>query len=155
MERTSTEFAKVTAQGTTLLASSGDQGAPGDSYPSCNGGVSDLFPSSSPYVTSVGATMIGPPSPSASAAADSGSLNAPVCSSYACASTLMSESVCMYPNALITSGGSFSTYFSQPTWQKSAVAGYFAQNPNVPPSSMFTRTNRGFPDVSANGHNCE
>jgi subtilase family serine protease len=155
VERTSTEFAKVTAQGTTLLASSGDQGAPGDSFPSCNGGVSDLFPSSSPYVTSVGATMIGPPASSSPVTARGGAVNAPVCQSYTCATTPMTESVCMYPNALITSGGSFSTYFAQPEWQKSAVAGYFAQNPAVPPSSMYKRTNRGFPDVAANGHNCE
>lgn len=44
-------------------------------------------------------------------------------------------------------------YTPQPAWQKSAVAGYFAQNPSVPPASMFNKNNRAFPDVAANGHN--
>ncbi len=109
VERTNTEFAKVTAQGVTLLSSSGDQGAPGDGDPNCGAGISDLFPSSSPWVTSVGATMIGPPasSSSSSVAASRKALSAPVCSQYPCATAAMSESVCSYPNALITSGGGF------------------------------------------------
>lgn len=40
-----------------------------------------------------------------------------------------------------------------PSWQTSAVNAYFAQNPKVPPSHMFNRGNRAFPDVAANGHN--
>ncbi len=48
-----------------------------------------------------------------------------------------------------------STYTNQPSWQTSAVNAYFAQSPAVPPSSMFNKAHRAFPDVAANGHNCK
>jgi subtilase family serine protease len=58
VQRCNTEFAKIVGRGITLVSSSGDQGAPGDNHPNC-GGLSDLFPTSSPWVLSVGATMLG------------------------------------------------------------------------------------------------
>ncbi len=125
VERTNTEFAKVTARGITLVAASGDQGAPGDklefffsyasfasnspfrcSHPNC-GGLSDLFPASSPWVVAVGATMLGT-NPNNTRLSTSTPVTAPVChkNSIACArGDVMTEEVCTSSSgALITSG---------------------------------------------------
>jgi subtilase family serine protease len=61
LKRADAEFMKVAMKGVTLLASSGDQGAPGDSNPFCmTNTISTLYPATSPWVTSVGATMLIP-----------------------------------------------------------------------------------------------
>lgn len=65
VRRVNSEFMKLAAKGITLVAASGDQGAPGDSNTQCQGGISNAFPASSPWVTAVGATMlVGSPSDS-------------------------------------------------------------------------------------------
>lgn len=54
--RVNTEFLKITTMGVSLMASSGDQGAPGDSNANCGSTstpLSTIFPGASPYVTSV------------------------------------------------------------------------------------------------------
>lgn len=57
--RTETEFMKISMKGVTLMSSSGDQGAPGDNNVFCQSAVlSDMYPASSLWVTSVGATML-------------------------------------------------------------------------------------------------
>lgn len=58
VRRVNIEFAKLGLKGITLLAASGDLGAPGDGNSECTGGLSTSFPGSSPWVTSVGATML-------------------------------------------------------------------------------------------------
>jgi subtilase family serine protease len=59
VKKVNVEFAKLGLMGITLLAASGDQGAPGDDNTLCTTNqISNLFPSSSPWVTSVGATML-------------------------------------------------------------------------------------------------
>jgi len=158
VDRTNTEFAKVTARGISLLAASGDQGAPGDNFPGCSAGLSDLFPSSSPWVTSVGATMVGNAvgNDEPLNEEEASPVNAPVClkRSVNCAKgDVTSEEVCTYPNALITSGGGFSQYTASPSWQQAAVSKYFNQAVPFPPSSMYNRQGRAFPDVAALGHN--
>ncbi|CAF4562929.1 unnamed protein product, partial [Didymodactylos carnosus] len=50
-----------------------------------------------------------------------------------------------------TSGGGFSSYTSQPLYQKRAVKRYFKLMKCQPPTSMYNRRNRGYPDVSAFG----
>jgi len=150
--RCNTEFAKLTARGITLVSSSGDLGAPGDNHPNC-GGLSDLFPTSSPWVISVGATMLG--TSSGNALSDASPVTAPVCHKpgVTCArGDIMKEQACTYPAALITSGGGFSQYTPQPSWQSSQVQEYL-KKAVLPPSSMFNSKNRAFPDVSALGHN--
>ena len=81
--------------GVTILAASGDDGAPGSS--SCGYDLS--FPASSPYVTAVGATM------------GIESVGAEVVCSTATGS-------------VITSGGGFSNVFSTPAYQRHAVNNY-------------------------------
>ena len=52
-----------------------------------------------------------------------------------------------------TTGGGFSSYAPQPSWQSDAVQEYFTNHQDLlPPSTMFNSTNRGYPDVSAIGH---
>ena len=83
--------------------------------------------SSSPYVTSVGATF-GPES------------GAP---ERACQADL---------GGVITSGGGFSNLNPRPFWQDHAVQSYFMQQPY---SGAFNRDGRGYPDVSLLGFNYE
>ncbi len=60
VERLNAEFMKLGVKGITLLASAGDKGAPGDKDRHCKKGImSTMFPASSPWVTSVGSTMLG------------------------------------------------------------------------------------------------
>lgn len=60
VERLNAEYMKLGAKGITLLASAGDGGAPGVKDKHCKGGVlTTMFPASSPWVTSVGATQLG------------------------------------------------------------------------------------------------
>lgn len=47
-----------------------------------------------------------------------------------------------------TSGGGFSTLFPTPTWQAKVVREYL-RNPNLPSTSLFDKTGRGYPDVAA------
>ena len=55
---------------------------------------------------------------------------------------------------LITSGGGFSTYYSTPSYQTSAVAAYFsaAASAGQSPVAGYKRTGRGFPDLSLAGY---
>lgn len=52
-----------------------------------------------------------------------------------------------------TSGGGFSTIFTQPAWQKDAVDAYFkiVDGTAVAPLAGYARNGRGFPDVSMAG----
>lgn len=176
VSRTNTEFAKVTARGITLLAASGDTGAPGDNHPNC-GGLSDLFPASSPWVLAVGATMLGTAPGNAAWDPQASPVTAPVCHKQgsSCArGDVLTEEVCTYPTALITSGGGFSQYtpvrggrgwgweasshilpflLQRPAYQNAAVSKYLSSGVALPPSSMFNSANRAFPDVAALGHN--
>jgi len=61
--------------------------------------------------------------------------------------------VCTYPEALITSGGGFSTFSPTPSWQKAAVTTYLKSGVPLPPLQYFNSSNRGFPDIAGLGHN--
>jgi len=54
--------------------------------------------------------------------------------------------------ALITGGGGFSSVAPRPTWQDNLVGSYLENN-ELPPSTWFNSANRGYPDISLNGHN--
>ena len=149
--------------GVTITASSGDQGAAGDGDPSCSNNqqpLTSIFPGASPYVLSIGATMLVSSSNIATKsdhfATSDKQPKPPVCSSVNCADvTKMEEVACSYPEAIITTGGGFSNYSPRPSWQNSVVSTYFnfVSPSELPPASTFNSSNRGFPDVSALGHN--
>lgn len=97
--------------------------------PGTYGTFNPAFPSSCPYITSVGATQV-----------------------KANATVTQPESAA---ESVIYSGGGFSNVFSMPDYQASAVASYFASYKPAYNSSLYnsSQTTRGFPDVAANGVN--
>ncbi|KAF8888934.1 peptidase S8/S53 domain-containing protein [Gymnopilus junonius] len=132
------EYGKLGLMGVTVLYSSGDNGVAGNqglclnpdghespSAPTFNPG----FPSSCPFVTSVGATQINPG-----------------------AKVTDPESACQQ---VISSGGGFSNYFSMPRYQEPAVKNYLNKYKPAYPASIWNSTgiSRGYPDISANGAN--
>ncbi len=134
------EYMKLGLQGVTVLYSSGDSGVAGNrgqcidaNTTQYNNGTNGLFnpgfPSTCPYVTSVGATQINPGS-----------------------SVFDPESACQQS---IFSGGGFSNVFALPEYQAAAVNGFLADHPPPYGAERFNNSgrSRGFPDVSANGAN--
>ncbi|EIW82301.1 subtilisin-like protein [Coniophora puteana RWD-64-598 SS2] len=137
-QRQCAEYAKLGMMGVTVLYSSGDYGVAGngDLCLDSNGNqtadgkiFNPSFPSTCPYVTSVGATQVSPGQ-----------------------TVLDRENACQQ---VIYSGGGFSNYFAVPDYQKAVVAGYLENHP--PPYSKTTYnttgTSRAYPDISANGAN--
>jgi tripeptidyl-peptidase-1 len=146
VRRVNVELQKLGLKGISVIASSGDSGAHGRDDPLCE----DLllhpgFPASSPFLTSVGATelvnetyMTEPP---------------PICQDgFACASHGFEQAV-SFNNSAFTSGGGFSFYSPRPAYQEQAVVNYLNTAAELPPYWMFNSENRGFPDISAIGHN--
>lgn len=85
------------------------------------------FPASSPYVTALGATQ-GPESGDPEIACQS------------------------QESGVITTGGGFSTYYAQPSWQTDAVAQYFATLPtDQQPTDGYNPQGRAYPDVALIG----
>ncbi|XP_068717998.1 tripeptidyl-peptidase 1-like [Montipora capricornis] len=114
MNRINIEFQKAGVRGLSFLFASGDNGA------GCKKKrFRPMFPSSSPYVTTVGGTAFNDPF------------------------TVSSE------YGYDISGGGFSFIFPQPTYQHDVVQQYLKSGPNIPPSSYFNASGRAFPDISA------
>eukprot|EP00026_Physarum_polycephalum_P003429 Phypoly_transcript_03440.p1 GENE.Phypoly_transcript_03440~~Phypoly_transcript_03440.p1 ORF type:complete len:705 (+),score=87.98 Phypoly_transcript_03440:71-2185(+) len=89
------------------------------------------YPTSSPYVTSVSATQF-----------------------LWNGNTVQSEvTASIQTGAKITTGGGFSTFQPQPSYQASAVSSYFKSGVTLPPSYGYNTSNRAYPDISFNGHN--
>jgi len=51
------------------------------------------------------------------------------------------------------SGGGFSNYWAQPSYQTTAVNQFFKVAKNLPPASDYNRTGAGFPDVASQAYN--
>ncbi|KAF9807920.1 hypothetical protein IEO21_08015 [Rhodonia placenta] len=137
-QRQCAEYAKLGLMGTTVLYVSGDNGVSGGNFQcldserqSSNNGTifNPSFPSTCPYVTSVGATQINPG-----------------------ASVYEPESAC---EQVIYSGGGFSNVFAMPSYQKTAVEHYLSNYPPPYSSAIYNTsgTSRAYPDISANGAN--
>jgi len=130
MIRFNTETCKLGLRGVTIVVASGDDGVA--NFPARQDasqcGFVPSFPATSPYVLAVGATQ-GP---------EAGNKE------IACTSDA---------GGLITTGGGFSITFSRPSYQSTAVKNYFNIAKNLPNTNDFASTGRGYPDVSALGHN--
>ncbi|CAF1403428.1 unnamed protein product [Adineta steineri] len=157
--RANIEFMKLASRGITVLAASGDDGANSQFADCTNTMFIPVYPASSPFVTAVGATTLvnvqykvlqdQPP-----ICTDRGPL-------YLCVSDGDETAVSVngQPFNLFTSGGGFSNIFSQPSYQKDAVNHYFQNEQHYlnktpeyyPPSSMYNRSGRAYPDVAALG----
>jgi subtilase family serine protease len=138
------EFMKAGLRGITLLFASGDGGV-GTRFAYQNTTFCQKFPShfpsSSPYVTAVGATMWS-------------TLYTPMCNqSLSC--TEVKEITCMEDyGGLITTGGGFSEFFPMPSYQKNVVTSYLNNsNTAFPPSDAFNSAGRAYPDISVAGDN--
>jgi len=128
------EYMKLSMQGTSFFFASGDNGTV--SRAGISGCLSDNrynpdFPSTCPYVTTVGATQV----------AAGNSPFVPEVAVYAVDDI----------GRIFTSGGGFSNVFAQPSYQKAAVTAFLDSATNLPPRSYFNASGRAFPDVSANG----
>lgn len=128
-----TEAMKLGVQGVSIIVSSGDDGVANfqarTNPKKC--GYNPSFPASSPYVTAIGATQ-GPESGTAEIA----------CTSDA--------------GGGITTGGGFSTIFTAPSYQTSAVKAYFnGLTKAQQPATGYVATGRGYPDVAMAGFNYE
>lgn len=114
MNRMNVEFQKAGLRGLSFLFASGDNGA------GCKKAkFRPMYPSSSPYVTTVGGTAFNDPF------------------------TVSGE------YGYDISGGGFSNVFPRPSYQNDVVQNYLKTGPNIPPSSYFNSGGRGFPDVAA------
>ncbi|EGG16022.1 hypothetical protein DFA_09694 [Cavenderia fasciculata] len=105
----------------------------GYQYSPSNGALfSPYYPASSPYITSVGGTIILDPR-----------VNREVVQSVA-------------RNSIITSGGGFSNYQAQPSYQAKAVKKYLTKNcpfKSLPPKYSYNASNRAYPDITLTGNN--
>jgi len=103
------------------------------------------YPGTSLFVTSVGATefvnasynLPNPPS---------------LCTQYSCVSGGV-EGAVSYSLSGYLSGGGFSNVTRRATWQENAIKGYVASGVPLPSPQSYNVGGRGFPDVSAVGHN--
>ena len=129
-DRLNAEFMKAPLRGITILFISGVDGAGGykvrtkGKQASC-GIFRPQFPSSSPYVTSVGATAVQKVK---------GKLTEVVCNSHL--------------GVGITSGGGFSSRYERPLYQAQSVQSYL-KNYGQPPNFNRNTTHRAYPDISA------
>jgi len=131
-KRFSQEAASLGASGVTIVVSSGDDGVAnfGARSDKSQCGFHPSYPATCPYVVAVGATK-GP---------ESG----------------QPEVACQSDNGgIITTGGGFSTTFTQPTYQTTEVNKFLSNSTACPPKNLFVSTGRGYPDVSMAGYNYE
>eukprot|EP01098_Paradermamoeba_levis_P012912 TRINITY_DN575_c0_g2_i3.p1 TRINITY_DN575_c0_g2~~TRINITY_DN575_c0_g2_i3.p1 ORF type:complete len:299 (+),score=99.85 TRINITY_DN575_c0_g2_i3:94-990(+) len=89
------------------------------------------YPTSSPYVTSVGATQF---------VSSGGQIQKEIVAS-------------VRTGAIITTGGGFSAFQPQPSYQKAAVAKFLSSGAKLPPSFSYNVSNRAYPDIALVGHN--
>lgn len=119
MTRICNEYLKAGARGVSLFFSSGDYGVAGRGETDCSAhGLYASFPSTCPWVTSVGGTMVS-----------SGQ-----------------EVAAVFPGDG-HSGGGFSNFFSTPDYQKTAAQDYLASF-NSSKLPKFNAAGRGYPDVA-------
>lgn len=148
--RLNIEFQKAGVRGLTLLFASGDSGIASEYYNTPHDPLAcsishPEFPTSSPYVLSVGATQLS-------------DHNAPICDrrwrgvSVACSEAR--EVVCSARiGGVITSGGGFSRRFERPAYQDKAVHHYIHKSGASFPESknFYNEKGRGYPDVAVYG----
>jgi tripeptidyl-peptidase-1 len=124
--RVCNDMAQLGARGVSLLFASGDDGVGFSGYCTTNDGTNRSsflpeFPSSCPFITSVGATMNFTP-----------------------------EVVAYNPSNDYASGGGFSSYFSRPLYQDGVVDAY-VESLGGRDAQYYNASGRGYPDVAGQG----
>lgn len=133
------ELMKSAARGISVVISAGDAGVQGSSLagfckvPTCSRFL-PMFPASSPYVTSVGATSF--------------KMDAPKTAQGKFPEVATST----MDGALITSGGGFSDLFPMPDYQRNAVTPYLVYADQFGFGELFNQSGRAYPDIAALGH---
>jgi tripeptidyl-peptidase-1 len=161
----SDRYMKLGLQGITMLFASGDNGVAGGNgqccaSPQCAGGVyndgksgafNPSFPSTCPYVTSVGVSR-----PAHCPVFSNTKLNwslkqATQIKSGATITT--PEEAADFPELQFWSGGGFSNVFPTPSYQTAALKYFFSHNSPDYSSRQYNNTqhSRGYPDIAANG----
>eukprot|EP00771_Trimastix_marina_P001633 gnl/Trimastix_PCT/2715.p1 GENE.gnl/Trimastix_PCT/2715~~gnl/Trimastix_PCT/2715.p1 ORF type:complete len:498 (+),score=5.79 gnl/Trimastix_PCT/2715:259-1752(+) len=154
--RCNVEFMKAAARGITLVVADGDDGA----SPDCKT-PETYYPTSSPWFTSVGGTILSRncthehprklhpsqqwnPAPVCTTWGDDKAVHCPDLSEPFCetAGTLQ-------PSLLMTTGGGFSWVTPQPKYQSKAVQGWLASSAMRPAKGLWNESMRGIPDISA------
>ena len=134
MDAFNTEAMKLGTMGVSIFVSSGDDGVANFGVTSTSQcAYNPSYPATSPYVTAVGATY-------------SSSWATPGEGEIVCQSNLH--------DAVITSGGGFSTVYAAPSYQASAIKGYF-DTVETQPKAGYSTTGRGYPDVALSGFGYE
>jgi tripeptidyl-peptidase-1 len=147
VDRTNTNFQKIGLRGVSVMVASGDSGVYGRTDGSCSGRkFFPDFPACSPFVTSVGGTYDMNPK-----YLPTGGSTPQMCAGQCVSGG--TEVAVSFPVCSYTSGGGFSNFSPMPSWQTNAVKQYLTSGVVLPPSYFYNATNRGFPDVSAQGYN--
>ena len=155
-QRANLELLKLGLRGVTVLAASGDTGVQGaaqsgGSPPRC-APFAPVWPASSPYVTSVGATMVSNHVAEVCNVDQVYAMQSNSSMPFACPETTVGEIVCSTQRgSMITSGGGFSKRFPQPEYQREAIEEYLSQVEVN--EHLFNKAGRGYPDLSATGSN--
>jgi tripeptidyl-peptidase-1 len=145
--KTNTNFQMIGARGTSVMVASGDSGVFGRTDEGCSGKIfRPDYPACSPFVTSVGGTYDLKPT-----YLPSGGSTPAMCQGQCVSGG--EEVAVSFQGCSYTSGGGFSNYVAMPDWQTNAVKAYFTSGVVLPPATYYNATNRGFPDVSAQGYN--
>lgn len=124
--RVCNDMAQLGARGVSLLFASGDEGVGFSGYCTSNDGTNRSaflpeFPSSCPFVTSVGATMNFTP-----------------------------EVVAYKESSAYASGGGFSNYFSRPLYQDDVVDAY-VKSLGSRDAAFYNQSGRAYPDIAGQG----
>jgi tripeptidyl-peptidase-1 len=153
VNRANVEFMKTGLLRISFLIASQDEGAPSDenidcSLDSTSHPVFGIYPCSSPYVTCVSATTVGPetnPTPPTTPK---------ICTEgFTCAQS-NHEVPCSVENTEYswTTGGGFSEFAPRPSYQDAVVTAYLQNTTVAPPSNKFNNSQqRGYPEVSTVG----
>ena len=152
-------FSKLSLLGVTIVASAGDNGAPGELSQTCQLDTTahplhTVYPAASAYVVAVGGVAMveegtgpapGAPQPPLCSAPHPGlaSPNTPACGGPPAS---LQVSSCI--NGGITGGGGFSNYTVRKPYQDPFVEHYLATAPDLPPHHAFDRSHLGIPDVT-------
>lgn len=151
IERANVELLKLAALGITTIVADGDAGSPGRTNEGCSTyakyKISPVFPGSSPWITSVGATFV---------VSDGAIRNfsTPICAEFNCATGTQQKPANYYYTQWTTGGGFSNDTNNNLPWQKQFIFEYLSSGVSLPPDSYWNINGRGYPDVVANGHNC-
>lgn len=146
------EFMKLAARGVTMLVSSGDAGSPGRTEEGCqsstNQTMNPVFPGSSKWVTSVGATYLVEGN-------QHFTYHTPACTEQMNCANGTEEREVTKLDLFWTSGAGWDRWEQTPSWQYREVLNYITKSGvKMPDQKYWNFRGRAYPDVSAIGHNC-